>query len=95
MLHEMSWRYGLLHLKQFLQLFLIKFAFLMTHHYFINRGSSIQKIIKQPLSAIFELRALMTSLKVKFQVQNYRSAPTGDQILNYIIFSHVINLKLN
>ena len=37
--------------------------------------SSIQKIIKQPLSALFELRALMTSLKVKIQIQNYRSAP--------------------
>ena len=59
-----------------------------------NIMSSIQKPVKQPLSAIFELRALMTSLKVKFQVQNYRSAPTSGQILNYIIFSHVINLKI-
>ena len=53
--------------------------------------SSIQKIIKQPISALFESRAIMTSLKVKIQVQNYRSAPTDDQIPNYIIFSHVIN----
>ena len=37
--------------------------------------SSIQKIIKQPISALFELRALMTSLKVKFKFKTIGRSP--------------------